>query len=173
MPATDRVAVLGGTFTPLHDGHMALLHSAFQTASHDGDGEGHVVVGLTSTDLAGETRSDPEHARLLGPYEERRAALEDALATVGRAYTASHEIVELADTHGPAVTREGADVLVVAPEGKAHRRAHDINDERLDRGHPPLEIYTSPFVVAEDGHRISSTRIRNGEIDRHGRLLDD
>jgi pantetheine-phosphate adenylyltransferase len=37
----------------------------------------------------------------------------------------------------------------------------------------PLEIHTAPFVVAEDGRRISSTRIRRGEIDVHGRVLDE
>ncbi|MBX0294080.1 phosphopantetheine adenylyltransferase [Haloarcula nitratireducens] len=167
----DRMAILGGTFTPLHDGHRALLHSAFQTASHDGDGDGHVVVGLTSTDLATETRSDPSHAELLGPFDARRDALEETLGRVSGAYTASYEISKITDAYGPAVSREDADALIVAPEGKAHRRAHDLNDERIDRGFRPLEIHTSPFVVAEDGHRISSTRIRDGEIDRHGRLL--
>ena len=33
MTDTERTAVLGGTFTPIHNGHRALLHEAFQTAS--------------------------------------------------------------------------------------------------------------------------------------------
>ncbi|WP_254271000.1 phosphopantetheine adenylyltransferase [Haloarcula marina] len=172
MPDTNRVAILGGTFTPLHNGHRALLHSAFQTASHDGDGDGHVVVGLTSTELASETRSDPSHADRLGAFADRRAALDTALDRVSRAYTASWEIVKIEDTFGPALTREDADALVVAPEGKAQRRAHELNDRRIERGYRPLELHTSPFVVAEDGYRISSTRIRNGEIDVHGQVLD-
>ena len=52
MPENERIAILGGTFTPIHNGHRALLHKAFQTASHDGEGDGHVVVGLASTELA-------------------------------------------------------------------------------------------------------------------------
>ncbi|MFB6160533.1 MAG: phosphopantetheine adenylyltransferase [Haloferacaceae archaeon] len=172
MTRTDRVALLGGTFTPVHNGHRALLHKAFQTASHDGDGDGRVVVGLTSTALARRTRSEPEHAELLGSFADRRAALDDELDRMDDAYTASYEIRRLEDPRGPAPTSEDVDALVVSPEAKAQRRAYDINQHRVEAGLRPLEIHTPPFVVAEDGTRISSTRIRNGEIDVHGRLLD-
>jgi pantetheine-phosphate adenylyltransferase len=169
---TERTAVLGGTFTPIHNGHRALLHEAFQTASLDGPGEGHVVVGLTSTALAKRTRSDPAHADLLGPFDERRSALDAELDRIGRAYTASYEIIELTDTRGPAATSEDVDALIASPEAKAQRRAYELNRDRVAEGLRPLEVHTPPFVVAEDGTRISSTRIRNGEIDVHGRVID-
>ncbi|MFB6192117.1 MAG: phosphopantetheine adenylyltransferase [Haloarculaceae archaeon] len=172
MAPSERTVVLGGTFTPVHNGHRALLHSAFQTASHDGDGDGHVIVALTSTELARRTRSDPAHADRLGSFAERREALASEIERLSPAYPASHEIIELDDTRGPAATREDVDALVVSPEAKAQRRAHEINRGRAEDGLRPLEIHTPPFVVAEDGTRISSTRIRNGEIDVHGRVLD-
>jgi pantetheine-phosphate adenylyltransferase len=172
MANDERIAFLGGTFTPLHNGHRALLHKAFQTASHDGVGDGHVIVGLTSTALARQTRSDPSHADLLGPFDERRAALDAELDRLDDAYTATYEIIRLEEPQGPAATRDDANALVVSPEAKAQRRAYDLNRRRVERGLRPLEIHTPPFVVAEDGDRISSTRIRNGEIDAHGRVLD-
>lgn len=172
MSHADRTAILGGTFTPIHNGHRALLHKAFQTASHDGEGDGVVVVALTSTALAGQTRSDPSHAEQLGSFQERREALDAELDRMDDAYTASYEIVQLEDAHGPATTREDVDALVVSPEAKAQRRAYELNQRRVSAGLRPLEIHTPPFVVAEDGSRISSTRIRNGEIDVHGRVLE-
>jgi pantetheine-phosphate adenylyltransferase len=173
MEQTERTAILGGTFSPIHNGHRALLHKAFQTASHDGDGDGHVVTGLASTDLAERTRSDPSHVELIEPFEERRANLEAELERVGGAYTASHETIRLEDTGGPAATSEDVDALVASPEAKAQRRAYELNERRREAGLAPLEIHIPPFVVAEDGERISSTRIRNGEIDVHGRVVGD
>ncbi len=171
MTNDGRVAILGGTFTPIHNGHRALLHKAFQTASQQGNG--HVVVGLTSTELAHSTRSETLGEGTLGTFEERMETLEEEIARIALAYPATFEIIELSDSHGPAATRDDLHALVVSPEAAAQRRAHEINTMRLEAGLDPLEIHTPPFIVAEDGLRISSTRIRNGEIDEHGRILKD
>lgn len=171
MEDSDRIAILGGTFTPIHNGHRALLHKAFQAASHVGDTAGHVIVGLTSTELAKQTREHPDQVASFGSFDERHAALASELTQIGQAYSASHEIIRIDSPAGPAATRDDLDALVVSPEAKAQRRARQLNQRRIDDGRSPLEVYTAPFVTAEDGTRISSTRIRNGEIDSHGRLV--
>ncbi|HPM27160.1 MAG TPA: adenylyltransferase/cytidyltransferase family protein, partial [Methanothrix sp.] len=48
-----RVAV-GGTFDPIHDGHIALLRRAFEL----GRG-GEVIIGLTSDEMARASRKRP------------------------------------------------------------------------------------------------------------------
>jgi pantetheine-phosphate adenylyltransferase len=173
MSDAERLVIVGGTFTPVHSGHRALLHKSFQTASHDGPGDGRVLVGLTSDELARETRSDPTHADALGTVDERRERLAAEVDALAGAYTADHEILELTDPDGPGADRADVDAVVVSPEGVAQRRARELNRRRRERGLAPLEIHTPPFVVAADGVRISSTRIRNGEIDADGRLLGD
>lgn len=172
MDPDKRIAILGGTFTPLHDGHRALLHKAFQTASHDGNGDGHVIVALTATALAKRTRSDPAHSEQLGTFRHRCDSLDAEMRELSGAYTASYEIIKLNDPYGPAATREEIDALVVSPEGSAQHRAHEINTQRVADGLAAIEIHTAPFVIADDGTRISSTRIRDGEIDTHGQLLE-
>lgn len=172
MYAADRVVVVGGTFSPIHNGHRALLQKAFQTANHDGDGQGHVVIALTIDELARGSRTRASGVDRIPSFTVRRESLEEELDRMSRAYTVGYEIIPLEDVFGPAVSETGIDALVVSPEAAAQRRAYEVNDRRLADGHRPLEIHTPPFIVAEDGERISATRIRRGEIDEHGRLLD-
>jgi len=41
---------------------------------------------------------------------------------------------------------------------------------RAEKNLSPVEIIIVPMVLAKDGSRISTTRIRNSEIDKEGNL---
>jgi pantetheine-phosphate adenylyltransferase len=150
---------LGGTFDPVHDGHLALFRRAFEL--------GDVTVGLTSDELAPKTRHVDRYVR---PFDERKAALEAELEPLAEEYDRAFEVRELEEPTGIA-TEKQFDALIVSPE--TVEGGERINDIRKDRGFDPLEIEVVEHVPAEDGTRISSTRIVSGEIDRHGNLTPE
>ena len=151
--------VLGGTFDPVHDGHWALFTRAFEL--------GDVTVGLTSDDLANQSRYRDRYVR---PFEARRADLREELAGFAEEHGREFEVRQLDEPTGIAV-EPGFDVLIVSPETK--EGGERINDIREEGGLSPLQIEVVPHERAEDGGIISSTRITRGEIDEHGNLTPD
>lgn len=154
-PARFRAAAVGGTFDGIHKGHAALLEAAFGAAAE-------VVVGLTSDEFAASRGKAPRSA-----YPERLAALRGHIASrhAGRA----HEIRRLDAEYGPAAYEARVGVLVASAE-TAHRAAR-LNEARAGLGVGPVEVIVVPMAMADDGRRVSSTRIRAGEIDADGRVL--
>lgn len=154
-----RVAV-AGTFGPIHDGHRTLFEHALCF------GEDGVIVALTSDDLAIETRGKP---RPIPPFPERREGLEAALSALDR-WGREIEIRELTEELGIASSDPAIDALVLSPETAPE--LEDVNDRRRERGLEAITGIVAPYVLAEDGERISSTRMVEGEIDEHGRVLE-
>lgn len=152
--------VVAGTFGPLHDGHRALFETALEFGT---DG---VVVGLTSDDLAPETRTEP---RPIPSFAERERAVRAALDDLDR-WGRRVEIRRLADELGIVTDKPDIDALVVSPETAPE--LVDINEARRESGMDPIRGLVVPYVLADDGERISSTRVVKGEIDRHGTVLD-
>ncbi len=151
-----KVAV-GGTFQYLHDGHAKLLKKAFEIAE-----DGKVHIGLTSDEMLQKGHS-------IEDYESRRAQLLHYLKEMGLPED-RYEVTKLDDPCGPSL-EEDFDYIIVSPE--TYPVALKINGIREKRGKKALEIVHVEYVMAEDGIPISSTRIANGEIDRHGRLRKD
>ena len=148
--------VVAGTFGPLHDGHRAL----FEEALRKGD-EG-VVVGLTTDEFANATRD-----RDVPPFDERERRVRAAIDALDE-WNREVEFRAVDDEYGFADDDSSLDAIVVSPE--TDEEVVELNRRREERGMDPLEPIAVPYVYAEDGERISSTRIVEGEIDEHGNV---
>ncbi|MDD1754502.1 MAG: phosphopantetheine adenylyltransferase [Methanothrix sp.] len=150
-----RVAV-GGTFDPIHDGHICLLKRAYELGM-----DGEVVIGLTSNDMARESRTRP-----VRDFSIREKNLR---AVILRCFGIDDaKITKLDDQCGSSIY-EDFDYIVVSPETLP--MAERINRLRDKKNLKPLKISVIEYQLAQDNVRISSTRISQGKIDRHGRLL--
>jgi len=155
-----RVAV-AGTFGPIHDDHRRL----FETALERGD-EG-VIVGVTSDDLAQETRRKP---RPVPPFTERRVRVREEIKDLDR-WDRDVTVRRLTGRYDIAANNPELDVLVVSPETCGE--IAEINRRRIENGLDPIEGIVVPYVRAADGERISSTRMVEGDINEHGALADE
>ncbi|MEF8873300.1 MAG: pantetheine-phosphate adenylyltransferase [Candidatus Thermoplasmatota archaeon] len=146
----SKKVVLGGTFDHIHIGHEKLLRRALKESEG-----GKTIIGLVSDEMLEDWK--PEVQR---PYDERRKALERFLAPYE-----GWSIVEINDPYEKAV-EEDFDSLVVSYETK--ERGEKVNRMREERGKEPLELIEVKPVLAEDLLPVSSSRIREGEINEMG-----
>ncbi len=143
---------LGGTFDQIHLGHKSLLKMAFSTSSE-------VIIGLTSDKRANMDRASEN----LRSYDERYASLDFFLS---KTFSEKYTIVKLKDVWGPGIFDKDLEAIIVSEETKDV--AFELNKNRKLKDLTELEIITIPLILAKDGKKISSTRIRNNEIDIDG-----
>ncbi|HLQ07351.1 MAG TPA: phosphopantetheine adenylyltransferase [Nitrososphaerales archaeon] len=150
-----KTVATGGTFDHVHRGHIALLAKSFEVGDT-------VVIGVTSDEFARKEGKKPDQS-----YAERVKALEDLIYTrfPGRRY----KIAKLDDYYGPGIASPEVEAIVVSRETAS--RVPLANDLRKSKDFPPLEVVVVDYVLADDSKPISSTRIRNGEINIEGKLL--
>ena len=146
---------IGGTFDTLHKGHELLINKAFQTAGKQGS----VFIGITTGKI-------PKKKGNIKSFEERKKTIEQYLLKKGCINRVT--IQPIKDKYGPSIKDE-FDAIVISPETKS--TAEEINDKRRRNMKKPLKIVQVPFVLANDGTPISSSRIRKKEIDENGRIL--
>jgi len=146
---------LGGTFSPLHKGHKTLIKKAIELAGKNGL----VFIGITVSEMT-KTKGD------IKSFSERKQAIEKFLSE--EKLTKRVKIEPIYDRFGPSIDGD-FDAIVVSKETIS--AAREINKERKKLGKKPLKIIEIPFILAEDDKPISSSRIRNKEIDENGKLI--
>ena len=142
------LCLVGGTFDCFHKGHQSLLESAFSCDS--------VEIWVTTDAIA--LTKDPR----IKSQTERFGDISDWCGS--RAFS----LHNLEDSLGPAPTRSDATHIVCTPETR--KNCDKINEMRIEGGISPLEVIEVAHQLARDGAPISSSRIREGSIDRDGNL---
>lgn len=139
----------------IHKGHLALLQRAFDV----GDS---VIIGVTSDKFASELGK-----KIRNDYDVRVANLKQVLQSFFP--NRNYDIKQLNEDFGPALYTKDVEALVASKETEG--KGAILNKQRGERGLPPVDVVTVELVLSKDGKRISSTRIRSGEIDSEGNLL--
>jgi pantetheine-phosphate adenylyltransferase len=149
------LVAIGGTFDIIHKGHLTLLSNAFDISDK-------VIIGLTSDELA-----EKKGKLSINKYEKR---LENLTQVISKEFpNSSFQISKLNNDFGPAVLEKGVEALVVSDEKS--NQGTVLNQLRAEKKLSPVKIITVPMFLAKDGKRISTTRIKNSEIDAEGNLL--
>lgn len=148
------LVAMGGTFDFIHKGHITLLSEAFSRSSK-------VIIGLTSDQMALRKGKN-----LQNNYDQR---LETLVKTIEENFPNNEfEISKLDNDFGPAVLQKEVQALVVS--GETSNQGVVLNQLRQKKNLPPVDVVVVPMVLANDGKRISTTRIKNREIDVEGNL---
>jgi len=146
---------IGGTFDRFHKGHKTLIKKAFEVAGKNGE----VYIGLSTGNLV-------KNKNKVKPFDIRRKKIEKYL--IEERFDKQVVIVAITNKYGLTL-EEDFDAIIISPE--TEKIAMEINQKRVFKSKKPLKIIRVPFVLAEDGKPISSTRINNKEIDENGKLL--
>lgn len=146
---------LGGTFDHLHVGHHSFIRFAASLGVQ-------LHIGICATALV----THKQYLDTIEPYAIRVAAVKEFCEK----NQIAANIFELTDMYGPTVAAD-SQIEALAVTTDTVRGAVQINDRRQELGLPPLPVHVHELLMDQTGQPIRSTRIRAGEIDRHGTLF--
>lgn len=174
-----KTVAIGGTFDRLHKGHRYFIKQAFEFGER-------VLIGLTSKEYADKKNKRLRHLGrrprrnvgdspgvegLIWPkiqnFQIRKKQLEEFLKEEKLLYRA--KIIQIGDVYGNA--GDLRELAAIAVTKDSLPGALLINKTRKKNGLQDLKIIKIKLIQAEDNRKVSSTRIRFGQIDRLGRVL--
>ncbi len=144
----------GGTFDLLHNGHKYIISYAMNVAET-------VYIGILSDNLA--KKKSPN----IRPLFERKQNLKKYLSK----FDGNFFISVIDSPYDIASTSRSLEAIIATED--TVETVQKINKIRESNGLPKLKVEFVEYVTAEDGGRISSTRIRRGEIDASGRIIKE
>lgn len=149
-----KLAACGGTFDLFHKGHEKFLHTVFTNSQK-------VIIGLTSDDFVLQKKTFEK-------FSYRKISLQNFLDT----FNYDGEIIQIDDIYGPTISdKYSFDCLFITDDSL--RGGEKINEKRKELGLSPLKIIKLPLLKTKDGRILSTTRIKNGAIDRNGESYID
>jgi pantetheine-phosphate adenylyltransferase len=148
--------VCGGTFDLLHAGHKSFILDVLSYSKK-------ITLGITSDVYI---KSFKNYLGVVS-FEIRKNAVEDFLKSINAKEKV--KITEINSAYEPYL-ETSTDYQAIIVTGQTKEAAIEINKKRKQNGISELEVVLSPMKKSDDGKIISSTRIRNGEINREGRL---
>lgn len=151
-----KLLVCGGTFDLLHKGHKTFIRQALAMSDK-------VILGLTS-DLYVQSFKNGNN---IEAFEIRKNIVEQFLDSIGAKDRV--EITTINFAYEPYL-ESSSKYQAIAVTKQTEKTALDINAKRKENAVSELKIVIIPMELAQDGKVISATRIRNGEINRDGRL---
>lgn len=149
------LVAVGGTFDHFHKGHESLLLKAFDLGEV-------VIVGVTSDAFAKKMGK-----KEIQDFNQRLGQVKAFLILQNLIERA--RLIELNDAFGPLL--EDPDIRGIVVTQETLGNAEMANRIRAERNMSPLKIFVQDFSLAKDGKPISSSRIRNKEIDERGNVL--
>jgi len=150
------IVATGGTFDILHKGHYMLLLKAFEAGRQ-------IIIGVSSDDYA--TRNQK---KIINNYDIREENLKKFIEK--NFNKSNYSVYQLNDFYGPTVLTR--DVQAIITTQSSLENCVKINRLRESKGMPQLKIILVPLVEDKQGKVISSSRIREGEIDINGNKLN-
>ncbi len=155
----NNLIVCGGTFDHFHKGHESFLRYVFSVGNK-------YIVGIMSDQYIKKSNIKNQISKIES-FEARKNEVLEFLKN--RNILDKVRVVEINDLFGQTLDKSlEIDAIVVSQETK--EGAEIINARRKKLGLKDLNILVAPSVKASDGKLISSARIRNGAINRSGKL---
>jgi pantetheine-phosphate adenylyltransferase len=153
-----RHAVLGGTFDRFHLGHQSLVSKALELSDE-------VLIGVTVKEL----NQKKILTQIILDYDTRVQEL--AQYILSKSPHSHFGIFPLADPFGQSITDPNLDAIVVSPLTLSGASA--VNHRRAQNSLKPIAIEVADLVLDESGEHLSSTRIRQGLVNRQGQVFQE